>query len=228
MARKIYCVPIDHLRDEMFATYSMFEVPDMKDILPLNGDYSWSEIKDLRIKENSWKTFKANPQLWKLFESVTACYVSISEPDSNTGRIVFYRDQQDCILWSVDPSTGKVYDNTDNLVADDVEEFWARMWIENQLWRLYAYNQPKNICLIQNSPLAKYAQFYLDFSGKSVHIESDEGSVHIENNHGIAQIVESDTTSTPGAKNNRVNIKNNIGGVGQIVGGSHTFYFGGK
>ena len=85
MTRKILAFPIPGLRNDNFfaATYSTFEVPDIKDIFTLNGDWGWTGITVV-LKETQWETFKANPELWDICRSPTACYVEIDEePDEN-------------------------------------------------------------------------------------------------------------------------------------------------
>ena len=151
-------------------TYDLHEVPDMKDILNLTGDYSWvpSILKNkLVLKNNTWETFRDNEVLHQLVNSPTASYVRISTLDPDNQLIVFYRDQQDCILWGVNPDTGFVYASTDwtTPIANSVEEFWCRQWIESTLW----FNSFEQFFLIadgtENNRIAaiirKYASFYL-------------------------------------------------------------------
>nr|QBK88198.1 MAG: hypothetical protein LCMAC202_05600 [Marseillevirus LCMAC202] len=139
----------------MFSTYAIFEVPDIKNILTLTGDYSWSGVR-ITQKANEWETFRNNSTLWDIVNSPTACYVEISEEEE---RIVFYRDQQDCLIWSVDPQTGKVYSDVQlEPVADNVEEFWFRMYTESLLWFMYAWHHQKG--LPDDLILRKYAEFY--------------------------------------------------------------------
>ena len=77
------------------------------------------------------------------------------------GHIVFYRDQQDCILWSIDSVTGKIYDDRqEEPVADTIEEFWFRTYIEAQLWYLYARTFTNHTEIPKDPVLRKYAQFY--------------------------------------------------------------------
>lgn len=163
----VYCTPINGLREDPDTTYSKFFVPNVREMVNLNGDFSWApDLKEFRFpSRNPWETFKDNAVLWAIFESPTSCYVEISE-DEDTGRTIFYRDQQDCIIWSVDLRTGKVYSDADgeNPIADDIEEFWLRQYIEAKLWyHLVQYN--KNL---EDAPelLQKYAQFYQLFRKK--------------------------------------------------------------
>ena len=151
-------IAIPNVREgSFFATYERFTVPDLHDIITLTGDYSWSGIT-VDVKDTPWQTFRENPKLWKLFKSPTACYVEFS--DEKDGRITFYRDQQDCILWSVDPATGKVYSDADGLVAETVEEFWCRQYIEASLWFLYAWQHHTGLPPKNKPELRNYVHFY--------------------------------------------------------------------
>ena len=63
--------------------------------------------------------------------SVTACYFDLNE---QTG--VFYRDQQDCIIWALDKNGVYCRENDMNkmYVAKDLGEFLWRINIENACW----------------------------------------------------------------------------------------------
>jgi len=138
----------------MFATYAEFEVPNVREFVDLNGDFSWSGL-EVNVKDTPWDTFKANENLHRLVQSPTACYVDFSEYE---GKTVFYRNQQDCIIWSIDPNTGKVYSNArEDPIPDDVEEFWLRQHIESILWFKNAMNVK-----FENEPeyFSKYEEFY--------------------------------------------------------------------
>jgi hypothetical protein len=67
------------------------------------------------------------------FESATACYFDINE---STG--VFYRDQQDCIIWKLIDGQVVAYESDGEtrigVVADSLPEFLARLRIENHIW----------------------------------------------------------------------------------------------
>jgi hypothetical protein len=128
-------------------------------MIELRGDFSWTSIPDIKVYGTPWETFQHNPSLWTLFSSPTACYVEFGDEDAR-GRPIFYRDQQDCLLWSVDPATDKIYsDAQTRAIADDIEEFWLRQYLESRLWyRLAMRRQP----LETAPPLEKaYADFYL-------------------------------------------------------------------
>lgn len=62
------------------------------------------------------------------WNSPTGCYFEI---DPVTGS--FYRDQQDCIVWSLD-SQGRVVANRQILVAQSLPEFLTHVRDDNQAW----------------------------------------------------------------------------------------------
>ncbi len=161
MSIKIIAVPIPDLRpgEEMFSTYERFDVPDVRSLIELKGDFSWTGL-ELDVKETPWETFVANQNLQKFVNSPTACYVDIFEQN---GKTIFYRDQQDCIIWFLDPESGKVYSTSDKgPVADDVEEFWVRQYIEATLWRKYAYKKYRDGPGPElPSYMNEYAEFYM-------------------------------------------------------------------
>lgn len=174
MCRNVRCIPIRGIReikDIMFQpTYCKFPIPDMKTVTNLKGDFSWLSFFDIKVevdvKDSSWKTFKVNKHLWEMFLSVTDSYTDIIEDNVEAfglpqGRVIFYRDQQDCVIWSVDPKTGKVFeDGTDFIVADDVEEFMLHKFVESYVWmKIHSntYNHDK-----ENHIVRRYVQFYLD------------------------------------------------------------------
>ena len=161
--RTVWCFSINGLRElrgvYSTSTYSKFPIPDVRTMVKLIGDYSWAQGLKINVGKNPWETFKQNPILWQLVKSPTSCYVDISH-DEETGQTIFYRDQQDCIVWYVDPQTGKVYSYTDGdtPIADDVEEFWLRQYIEATLWYYLVFYRKK----LKDAPelLKKYARFY--------------------------------------------------------------------
>ena len=73
--------------------------------------------------------------------SPTSCYV---ERDGD----VFYRDQQDCVVWSL--RDGQVYANDDMLVADSLAEFCARMILESKIW--FAAFMPNRYAMAEDPP----------------------------------------------------------------------------
>ena len=85
-----------------------------------------------------------NLECLKESRSPTACYVD-REGD------VFYRDQQDCVLWKL--IEGKVYAD-DDLVADSLAEFCARVILENRIWfaTIGRFSQVPAETLVQHDP----------------------------------------------------------------------------
>jgi hypothetical protein len=58
---------------------------------------------------------------------------------------IFYRDQQDCVMWALNSETGQVYvinigDTKLQLVANSLPEFLKRIYLENQAW-FYIYEE---------------------------------------------------------------------------------------
>ena len=89
-------------------------------------------------------------QLDDTLRSPTACYVRVNE-DSR----IFYRDQQDCVLWRFRPDIGVYVTDGDEdiknqgdggdvlcgytVVASSIAEFFARCAMENGIWFKSAY-----------------------------------------------------------------------------------------
>lgn len=153
-------VPIDHVRtSKWYSTYDTFPIPNIKGLVKLKGDFSWAKIP-INVLETVWETFVANPKLWELTRSPTSCYVDNTFEHHND-KILFYRDQQDCVQWYIDPQTGKIYeDGQDTPIADDIEEFWLRITIENELWYKMS-NMWSFTGVIPDYILERYAEFYL-------------------------------------------------------------------
>ena len=102
-----------------------------------------------------------NKKLLRAFRSPTACYFELRsdrnakledreyaymnkdrlKERNDTMNEVFYIDQQGCVTWALEESSGKVYlFNDDNpykrtYVAKNLSEFLLRICIENSLWR---------------------------------------------------------------------------------------------
>lgn len=179
MSKDVLCTPISGLREVkgmvfFQPTYAKLPIPDMRSIADLKGDFSWLEELDdfkekLEIKSTPWETFKHNKVLHDIVPSVTSSYTDIVEGDEveefklPKDRIIFYRDQQDCVVWSVNPETGKVYeDESDFIVAEDVEEFMLHKVLESLVWRLYAYGEEPGLDQIRSPIMKKYIDFYLN------------------------------------------------------------------
>lgn len=68
--------------------------------------------------------------LRELIKSVTSCYFDFNDD-------IFYRDQQDCVIWAHDSKTGGVYiyDNNDKniktYVAKSIPEFLSHIYDDN-------------------------------------------------------------------------------------------------
>lgn len=78
-------------------------------------------MTDLRI--NIWKVMANTP-------SCTACYFQLPT-EGDTGE--FYRDQQDCVVWSLN-SAGQVVTDSGYMVASSLPEFLSRWRLENMIW----------------------------------------------------------------------------------------------
>ena len=129
-----YMVPSDEYRPskEFFpGTYELFKCPPIGDMYGFCGDYSWAcgLESPVMVKSNSLETFIENPQLHKLIESPTACYTYI---EKENGKTWFYCDQQGCIQWYVNhDDNDHVYSSIGNLVANDIEEFLFRYYLDS-------------------------------------------------------------------------------------------------
>lgn len=83
-------------------------------------------FKDIKtLKDVAQKKDFINKQI----NSVTACYVDVRENG------IFYRDQQDCVVWSLDDKTGNVIANDEFIVAKNIPEFLTHMRDESNTWR---------------------------------------------------------------------------------------------
>ncbi len=99
-----------------FATYSTWKYKDQPEV----------EIDDI------FKKFKTLADIEKYIgelkiESPTACYFNIEENG------VFYRDQQDCVLWAVN-SKNQVCAIDMGIVANSIPEFLTRVKLESSIW----------------------------------------------------------------------------------------------
>lgn len=152
-----------HPADGFFRpTYHECTVPDITQWIDLKGDFSWSGLDNLKIYDNQLDTFKNNKELWSIFSSPTSCWVNSDsqDPDEESfeekdGHVLFYRDQQDCVLWYYDLESGKVYEY-DRVVSDTLEEFWLRIYIESILW--YKEDFPEHL----KDLIQKYIEFFED------------------------------------------------------------------
>lgn len=162
-----FCISIEGIRERDDGTYTLHPVPDLMQMFELNGDFSWSGL-DIDVKDSQWKTFLANEDLQEFISSPTGCETRIKFMSGKNslfpeGFYVFYCDSQGCIIWAIDPSTGKIYSSAnDEYVADTLEEFWFHRYIESLLWRCMSWSGSKKLDDLPNF-CQKYAQFYLQY-----------------------------------------------------------------
>jgi hypothetical protein len=107
---------------------------------PCQGTYGSFSGSVPPIKTSKYQTIKTLQDLQRSIdqkqidiESSTACYFDL---DPKTG--VFYRDQQDCVIWKL-TENGQVDAITEDnevieCVADSLPEFLNRIEIENHIW----------------------------------------------------------------------------------------------
>ena len=99
-------------------TYSIFDYYE----LPIVSTEKFAKIQTIDdIKQNL-------DELDEFIDSPTACYFDFSEPN------LFYRDQQGCVSWYHDRATGQVTTENEQVVADSLAQFLARIYIENMIW----------------------------------------------------------------------------------------------
>jgi hypothetical protein len=100
----------------------------------------WPELADIKTPADLQEVLKTLEHRG----SPTSCYFEFDNNDP-----IFYRDQQDCILWAFDAETGKVYihDESDTstrvFVAKDLKSFVSRIFDENAKW--WEINKPMRI-----------------------------------------------------------------------------------
>jgi hypothetical protein len=99
------------------------------------------------------------------FGSCTACYL-----DVNLRNKIFYRDQQDCVIWKFESPNVVAYYDVDygidkwrrvGIVANSLAEFLARIEIENTIW--FVCDDCNDWNLLQNKlneKCLKYLEFY--------------------------------------------------------------------
>lgn len=110
-------IPIPHRDAGLFTTYKTWNYSDMPEVEIFEPFKKFVTVQD--IQENLLI-------LHNVIRSPTSCYFSV---EGN----VFYRDQQDCIIWSYDSEKGVYTDNGD-IVAKSIPEFLTRIYIENCIW----------------------------------------------------------------------------------------------
>lgn len=106
----------------MFATYGMFDYNKQPPVTIRDKFKDLKTIDDLEANQD-W--------LDSILKSPTACYIEIDRENH-----IFFRDQQDCVLWTVHPKTGAVHilNQDKTMVAHSVPEFLTRVFIENEIW----------------------------------------------------------------------------------------------
>lgn len=148
-----------------YGEHGLFEVPDVKTVYNFTGDFAWTGLS-ITKKENVFETFKANPALWSLFENQLGRPrpVKIGKVHDD-GRCPFYLDFDRTIVWVCDITTGKIEicrgDIGQYVVADNIEEFWFREFVEANLWARCNFNaRLKHLSKKQKAFLQNYAAFY--------------------------------------------------------------------
>jgi hypothetical protein len=111
-----------------FSTYSVFQYDSLPPITTLQMFDDINNLEDLK---------KALPNLEKqipqLFDSPTSCYFDLDGEEPG----VFFRDQQDCVIWCWDEKTGQVFDSGSGYaVAASLSEFLTRIVLENVAWHI--------------------------------------------------------------------------------------------
>ena len=114
--------------NDPFLTYQVFkytDIPPVK-ILP--------EFEHLKSLQALKQYFEENKNSW--FEmSPTSSYLNF-EIEDDFNNTVFFRDQQDCVRWTLNSSDGTVYinGNPESIVAASLPEFLTRITFENESW----------------------------------------------------------------------------------------------
>jgi hypothetical protein len=103
------------------STYSETEYKDHE------IDYRFAHIKSLDDVE------KYENYINTTINSPTWCYVHVDKKEG-----IFYRDQQDCVIWQLDKKTGyvKSYGQEEKFVAKSIPEFLSHVFSDSQTWYL--------------------------------------------------------------------------------------------
>lgn len=101
-------------------TYGVFE-PQQMPAIEIDAKFA-----DLHTVEDVAKNLT---MLKAIFNSPTACYF-----DTDFGNGVFYRDQQDCVLWCISQNGQVMVYQSEMVVARSLPEFLSRVNLENRLW----------------------------------------------------------------------------------------------
>ncbi len=115
---------IGSVYDDPFSTYTKVDYCEQ-------DFHIWPELADIKTPADLQEVLKTLEHRG----SPTSCHFEFDNNDP-----VFYRDQQDCILWAFDAETGRVYihDESDTstrvFVAKDLKSFVSRIFDENADW----------------------------------------------------------------------------------------------
>lgn len=121
--------------------YNTCEVPDIHDMIELDGYFEWSNLDytDILKGRTAWDTFKQSPKLHSLFVYPLLGTVNCLKQPDKRNRVTFYQDSLRMLSWSVELHTGIIFENSTGVcVARDIEEFWLRLFIESKLYFLFA------------------------------------------------------------------------------------------
>ena len=115
-----------------FSTYSVFTYDTLPPVTTPQMFDDVTTLAELKKVLPKWKK-----QIPQLFNSPTACYFDFAGDEPG----VFFRDQQDCVVWCLDEKTGEVFDaGSGYCVASSLAEFLTRILLENVAWhQLHGY-----------------------------------------------------------------------------------------
>ena len=127
----------------MGGTYTVYDYNKQPPVKVLD------ELKDVTTVDGIRKWMDANTEtLAFVKQSPTACFFDLSTNPTYTHHpgdqsYVFFRDQQDCVVWFVEEKTGRVHIEDRHskpraYVAQSVGEFICRLALENSIW--YKHN----------------------------------------------------------------------------------------
>ena len=132
------------------STYTLYPYDDLP---PVVIPPALANIRTIADLARELPDLEDEPDLQYLFEPPTSCYFDLSAPretqsaprdDPDTGsaeEAVFYRDQQDCIVWSLRAADGHVITDDGVDVAQSLPEFLTRIQIENAVWDIMCFQK---------------------------------------------------------------------------------------
>lgn len=113
---------------ETDATYSTFRYEAQPEVKPFPKLQDIKTLDDLKkhlpVLVNEYPFLNSSP---------TSCYWSFDGKEPG----VFFRDQQDCVVWCLDEKTGEVFVpgfKKSVVVAASLPEFMTRIALENEIW----------------------------------------------------------------------------------------------